>query len=134
VSWPADPWVARFCVLAGALDALTGATLVAAPATVMGLFGAGELPGQPIFLRWIGVFVGAVGLSYLYPFAFARARRSARQLVVLEVTAIVRLAVFAFTGTAIVAGALGEAWASVPATDLVLGVAQLWVLRRWSES
>jgi hypothetical protein len=128
----AGAWIVPWCALAGSLDALTGLLLVIAPAAVLRMLGAGELPDQPVFLRFVGAFVGAVGLSYLYPFALAPTRRPARLRVVLEVTALERLVIFAFTTTAIAAGTLGARWASVPATDLGLAVAQLWLLRRWS--
>lgn len=125
--------IAAWCALAGSLDALTGLLLMVAPAAVLRMLGAGELPEQPVFLRFVGAFVGAVGLSYLYPFALAPTRRAARLRVVLEVTTLERLVVFAFTTSAIAAGTLGARWASVPATDLLLAGAQLWLLRRWSE-
>jgi uncharacterized protein YjeT (DUF2065 family) len=128
----AGSWIVGWCALAGSLDALTGLLLVIAPAAVLRMLGAGELPDQPVFLRFVGAFVGAVGLSYLYPFVLAPIRRAARLRVVLEVTALERLVVFAFTTTAIATGTLGARWASVPATDLLLAAAQLWLLRRWS--
>ena len=56
----------RFWSLAvGSMDAVTGLLLIAAPAAVLQLL---EIPPPSQealeFLRWIGVFVLAVGLSY----------------------------------------------------------------------
>jgi hypothetical protein len=124
----------RYCVLAGALDAVTGASLVAAPGVVLRWLGIAEPPDGAVFLRWIGAFVGAVGVSYLYPFVLSRSLRSARLRVVLEVTAIERLGVFCFVTLAIGAGALAARWSTVALTDLALGAAQLWMTASWRQT
>lgn len=119
-----------YCLAAGACDAATGLLLVAAPALTLRLMGISALPAEPIFLRFVGVFVGAVGLAYLYPFWLDPARRLARLTGVLEMTALVRLLVGTFVAMSLVLGALALPWASVALTDLGLATAQLVLLGR----
>ncbi len=116
-----------YCLLAGACDAVTGALLVSAPIATLKLMGVADLPAEPIYMRFIGVFVGSVGLAYLYPFLFTD-RSGVRQAVVLEVTALVRLGVALFLGISIARAALAPAWSTVLLTDLGLAIAQLWML------
>ncbi len=119
--------IAVYCLLAGACDAVTGALLVSAPIATLRLMGIAELPVEPIYMRFIGVFVGSVGLAYLYPFLF-RGGSVSRQTVVLEVTALVRLGVALFLGVSIARAALAPAWSIVLLTDLALATAQIWML------
>lgn len=123
-------WLKLFCLAAGACDATTGLLLVAAPALTLRLMGISDLPAEPIFLRFVGVFVGAVGLAYLYPFWLDPARRLARLTGVLEITALVRLLVGTFVAASLVLGALALPWVSVALTDLGLATAQLVLLGR----
>ncbi len=120
-----------YCLLAGACDALTGALLVSAPIATLELMGIAELPAEPIYMRFIGVFVGGVGLAYLYPFLY-RGWSGGRLTVVLEVTALVRLCVALFLGVSIALAALAAAWSTVLLTDLLLAMAQIWMLTKLS--
>ncbi len=52
----------------------------------------------PAYASFIGAFVLAVGLAYLYPFLLAAAARAVRFRVVFEITAISRLAVASYPG------------------------------------
>ncbi len=122
-------WASLLCLLAGSADSLTGALLVASPALTLRLMGIGTVPADPVYLRFVGVFVGAVGLSYLFPFAGDLARRAMRLRTVLEVTALVRACVAAFVALAISSGALELAWASVAVTDAGLAAIQIGMLR-----
>lgn len=82
-------------------------------------------------VSFVGAFVGAVGLSYLW--ALAQWRRSGSPAVLREVwkfTALVRLAAGGFAAFAILSGALEPGWWTVPAFDLSLAVLQLALLRR----
>jgi hypothetical protein len=113
---------------AGGLDLGTGLGLVVAPALVLGLMGA-AVPGPEalLYLRWVGAFVAAVGFSYLW----ALGRRDVALLRhTLELTIWFRVAAGLFSAWAVGTGHLDGAWASVPATDLLLAVAQAWLLRR----
>ena len=123
-------WPLVYSALAGACDTLTGVLLVVAPATTLYLMGLTSIPAEAVWLRWIGAFVGAVGLTYLYPFALPAAGRRSRLAVVLEATALIRLVVATFVGVALLRGWLETGWISVLATDLVLALAQLAILRR----
>ncbi len=120
--------ITAYCLLAGACDALTGALLVSAPIATLQLMRIADLPAEPVYLRFLGAFVGGVGLAYLYPFLF-RGWSGARLAVVLEVTALVRLCVALFLGVSIARGALSVPWSTVLLTDLLLAAAQIWMLR-----
>ncbi len=114
-------------LVAGALDAATGAGLVLAPATMLGLMRAGNVgPEAETFLRFTGVFVGLVGGSYLW--ALGRGRRELRT--VFTLTAWSRLAAGTFCLWAILSGRLPPAWTSVPVTDFTLAALQAWLLHR----
>lgn len=129
---PLDRRVRLLAWLAGASDASTGAALLAAPELMLRLLAVPPV-AEPIFLRWIGAFVLAVGLAYLYPFALAASRRKARLRVVFEVTAIARAAVALTVGSAILAGALAAAWWGVALFDLALAAAQVALLASWDD-
>ena len=121
-----------WCSLAGACDAATGAILVANPALVVRLLHLTPAPTEPVYLRFVGVLVGAVGLAYFYPRLRSGDGAWSRLVAVLEMTAGFRLAVAAFVTTTVVTGALGRAWLTVAATDFGVAVLQLALLRsRW---
>lgn len=122
-------WLAIYCLLAGACDASTGILLLAAPRQVSALLHLEPVP-LPVYASFIGVFVLGVGLAYLYPFLLGASGREQRLGVVLETTAISRLGVAIFLGTAMAQGRLGLAWSIVMATDLSLGLFQLAWRRR----
>ena len=115
----------------GAMDALTGLLLVVAPAVTLRLLGI-EPPGAEalVFLSWMGVFVGAVGLSY--GLVLLNRRRGST---VWMVTALVRVLVGVFVVCRIAAGDLVVGWGVVAVTDLVVAGVQLAVLRAgwWEE-
>jgi len=119
--------ILSYCLLAGLCDAATGALLVASPGRVLVLMRVGAPPAEPVYLRFIGVFVASVGLAYLYPLVFGAAGRLA---VVFEVTALVRAAVALFVTVAVAAGALTPPWLSVAFTDAAFAVLQLGLLRK----
>jgi hypothetical protein len=121
-----------WCSLAGACDAATGATLVVGPSLVVGLLHLTPAPTEPVYLRFVGVFVGAVGLAYFYPRLRSGISAWSRVVATLEMTAGFRLAVAAFVTASVVLGTLGRAWLVVAGTDLAIAVLQLSLLRaRW---
>jgi len=127
-------WQRRAIVALGAGDLATGALLVLSPATVESLlFLAPSAPAASIYVRWIGVFVAAVGGSYLLPFRShdPRARRERLRLA-LEWTAAARLAVAAFVGTAVLTAALPEGWCLVGIYDALAASGQLALLASWA--
>jgi hypothetical protein len=120
---------ALFCLIAGGGDAATGLLLVAAPGLVLRLLGIDRPDGDLVFLRFAGVFVGCVGLAYLYPWLWRDgARWNARLTTAIEITAGIRLAVALFLICAVASGALEPAWLTVGIYDAVIAILQL-VLR-----
>ena len=122
-------WVRIYCLLAGSGDFLTGILLVTAPLWTLRLMGIESIPAEPVYLRFIGAFVGGVGALYLYPFVLAAARREQRLDVVLEATALVRIAVALVVGGCILSGGLEMRWITVALTDAVLAAVQIGILR-----
>lgn len=125
--------VATFAVAVGACDAATGLSLVAAPLWTLQRMGIAAAPAEPVFLRWIGAFVLAVGLAYLYPFLLrdgGAGRFGERLATVLEVTTLARSLVALVAGGAIVAGLLEPGWLGVPLFDAAVATVQVVLLRR----
>lgn len=123
-------WVYGMMLLAGLMDATTGALLLAAPLWTLDLMGITILPQEPLFQRWIGAFVCSVGCSYLFPFLLpAGPARDQRAVGILTMATIVRLFIAGFSGIAIATGGLEPAWLSVTFTDATLAVLQIYILR-----
>ena len=120
--------ISAWCLLAGLTDSTTGVLLVSAPATTLRLMGIAEVPSEPVFLRWIGVFVGGVGLLYLYPWLGDAARREERQRVILEATIVLRGAVAVFVIVSLTRGLLSMPWVSVAVTDAMFAGFQVFLL------
>lgn len=116
-----------FCAIAGGGDLATGLFLIAAPALVLRLLGIPHPEGELVFLRLVGVFVGCVGLSYLYPWIFKNRLRIA---VAFEITAIFRLAVALFVGITVALGVLEMPWVTVGAYDAIVALVQIGLLAR----
>jgi hypothetical protein len=123
-------WIRTYCLLAGLCDAATGAALLAAPGWVFAALALGPLPAPAAFASFVGAFVLAVGLAYLYPWLLDAGRRASRIQTVLEVTALSRLSVAAFLAVALARGLLAPWWGVVLATDLGLGLFQLTLTSR----
>lgn len=115
-----------YAALVGAMDTATGVALIAAPAFTLVHMGA-KVPGAEAlaFVRFVGVFVAAVGSSYLFALAFGGV---ARLRTVLEITALVRVAAGVFTGVAVATKYFEPAWLAVTATDLTCAALQAWLL------
>lgn len=109
----------------GAMDALTGLLLVLAPGLVLAMLGISAVEGAAlVFLRWIGVFVGGVGLSYGM---CLRGREPAET--VWAFTGVVRLLVCVFVSTQVAAGSLDVRWLVVAVADGVVAAGQFAGLR-----
>ena len=122
---------ALFCLFAGGGDAATGFLLLSAPALVLHLLGIKPPPGDDILLRFVGVFVGYVGLAYLYPWLYVdRIRRTQRMVAAVEITSGIRLAVASFLGIAVLGGHMELPWLAVGGYDAVVAVTQLGLLSR----
>ncbi len=125
--------VAAFSLAVGLGDAATGLALIAAPIWTLARMGISTVPAEPIFIRWIGAFVLAIGLSYLYPFlqrGGASARLGERLATVFEVTTLARGLVAVVAGTAIAGGLLERGWLGVPLFDAAVAATQIVLLRR----
>ncbi len=116
-------------LLAGGGDLITGLLLVFAPRWTLERMGVPPAP-EPVFLRFVGVFVGCVGASYGYGLLAWRASGSNHRLqCVWEITCLFRTAAGSFVAAEIVAGTLPWPWLSVPAVDGIWTLAQVIGLR-----
>lgn len=115
-------------VAAGGLDFATGLGLVSVPAFTLARMGA-PIPGGEalLYVRFVGVFVAAVGASYLGALALGGAARLRN---VFGFTLPFRIGAGTFTGLAVALGALAPAWLAVTATDFALAGAQGWLLAK----
>ena len=128
------PLARLFTLAAGLMDFMTGLGLVFFPAQLLPLMRV-PVPSDDaiVFLRFVGAFVAAVGATYLW--AWSR-RDTASLRFVFAFTIIFRFAAGTYSAFAIARGWLPPMWLSVPATDLFLVAAQLWLLRQpqlWSD-
>lgn len=118
-----DTWTCLWNLVCGSMDALTGLLLVFAPALVLGLLGI-EVPASAlVFLSWMGVFIGSVGLCY----GLALLRRDWIEPV-WWFTGTVRLWVAVFVTAKILQGALDGLWMTVALADFVVAMAQFAAL------
>lgn len=122
-----DRWARWLALGAGAMDFSTGLGLVLLPAFTLGLMQV-PVPGAEAlaYVRFTGVFVGAVGASYLW----ALATGTAALRTVFQVTLIFRGGAGTFTGVGVAAGMFHPMWLAVTFTDLGLVAAQTWLLRK----
>ena len=123
-------WGYGFCVLAGLSDVITGALLIAAPLMTLRLMHIHAVPAEPVYMRFIGAFVGAAGCMLLLPFAFAAGPRRDRMTEgILAAATTVRVIIAIFSATAVASGALAAAWLSVTFTDALVAAVQIALLR-----
>ena len=109
----------------GAMDACTGILLATAPAMALRLMNVPPAhPATWVFLSWMGVFIGTVGLSYGL---VLRGRREAETVWIF--TAAVRSLVAAFLLVKISTGHLHPAWSMVATTDGLVAAGQ-WIILR----
>lgn len=117
-------------LLAGISDSLTGAFLILEPVWTLGLMGL-RVPADALqYLSFIGAFVFAVGLSYLYGASLVMRGGCATRLeAVWVVTAIVRCSVAAFILARVTSNALDAGWLLVAFFDGACVVIQVVGLR-----
>ena len=113
--------------LAGAMDFGTGLGMVFAPALTLGLMQV-TVPGAEAWFsdRFVGVFVGAVGFTYLWSVGTGRA---ADLRAVFGFTVPFRLVAGLFCAVGVGWEALSPMWLSVTVADWGLVGLQLWLLR-----
>jgi len=122
--------VRLYALAAGLSDGVTGLLIVISPGLALSLMQIAEVPEEVIYLRFVGVFVGAIGLSYFLPFLSAEPEAGdARLGSVFAVTGLMRLCVAAFVLSSVLAGALVVGWLLVFVTDLSLALLQIFFLR-----
>lgn len=122
-----NPFARALAWSVGVLDLGAGLTLALVPWAALSWIGI-ELPGADagVFLRWVGVFVAAVGAAYLR----AASGSPERLRMGIEFTLWFRGATGLFSAWAIARGWLGMGWLAVPLVNLGLTGAQWWLLAR----
>ena len=99
-------------------DAILGFCFISAPASTLARLGISS-PADPMMIRFLGHFVVGVGLATLFPLLAApEARRWPRLAAAFEITAMMRLLVAVFLGSAILSDLLEPAWWTIACSDL----------------
>ena len=125
------------CLFAGLMDSASGSLLLLAPQFALQLMGVPPVVAEAwIFVRFIGAFVFSVGCLYLFALVpVITANRWGWMSGVFAVTAWVRAVICLFTTVAIISGALSLAWWSVPLSDGLLALIQVWAIGKgWLQS
>lgn len=118
-------------LVAGVSDASTGALLIAAPLFTVRMMGVSVPPDATPFLSFIGAFVLAVGLSYLYGALLIRRTSGVQRLeTVWLLTAIIRGSVAIFVLAAVLNGSLSPGWFTIAVFDGICVLIQARGLRR----
>jgi hypothetical protein len=130
-------WLTLYQLAAGFCDTSTGVLLIAAPAFTLGVMGLTILPQPVAFVRYIGVFVLSVGLTYLW--AVLRWPLNEHAVLVWstqwKITALVRLLVALFVLWQVATGAMEPRWITVAFSDGVFAAIQIMGLAKgWLES
>jgi len=133
---PPRRWLILYQYIAGLCDTGTGLLLIVAPAWTLRLMGLTIIPQPVVFVRYIGVFVLSVGLTYLWAVArwpltsHAHIGWSAQW----KITALVRTLVAVFVVGQIASSALESRWISVALSDGAFAMIQWIGLRKgWLE-
>lgn len=118
-------------LIAGISDASTGALLIAAPLFTIRMMGLSVPRDATPFLSFIGAFVLAVGLSYLYGALLVNRTGAVPRLeAVWLLTAIIRSSVAIFIVAAVLSGTLSVGWLTIAVFDGICVVIQARGLRR----
>ncbi len=126
-----DLYLLAYQLIAGVSDTFTGMLLIAAPIFTIRMMGL-SVPYDAIpFLSFIGAFVLAVGLSYLYGALLVRRSSGVPRLeAVWLLTAIIRSSVAIFVLAAVVNGTLAPGWLTIAIFDGICVLIQARGLRR----
>lgn len=118
-------------LLAGGSDTTTGALLLIAPAAPLRLMQLHAPDGAMVYVSFVGSYVLAVGLSYLYGAYLVACNGCRRRLeTVWLLTAISRTSVAVFVISQVLTRTLETRWLTVAATDGTLVLVQAVGLRR----
>jgi hypothetical protein len=112
-------WLFLYQYAAGLCDASTGLLLIVAPGWTLRLMRIGAAPQPAVFASYIGVFVLAVGLTYLWvalgwPLSDETRLRWVMQW---QISALIRTLVAVFIVWQVVSGGLESRWITVAASD-----------------
>lgn len=116
----------------GMCDLLTGVVLLFAPNLILEILNTTVSDEAVVFVRYVGVFVFAVGLSYFLPY-FCGGRicsRDERIFYTWLVTAAIRCCVATFVFFELCLGELGINWLIVAMTDAVLAAMQFYFVKQ----
>ena len=117
-------------LLAGFSDFATGALLIIAPVFTLAQMHLAVPADSLPFLSFIGAFVMAVGLSYIYAaMLLRRGGCSSRIEAIWVVTALLRGSVASYVTFAVLSGALVSGWIIIAAFDAACVVIQAVGLR-----
>ena len=123
--------IAGISLAFGICDLLTGIFLIFDPEFTLKMMLIKDLPGQLVFLKYIGSFVLCTGAYYFLPFFYWSNPGNFKIFTkhVWICTSLARLIIACFVITQIVLGALSLDWISVPISDLSIAVIQIYYLR-----
>lgn len=126
-----DRLLLAYQLVAGVSDTSTGALLIAAPVFTVRMMGLSVPYDATPFLSFIGAFVLAVGISYLYGALLVRRPGGLPRLeAVWLLTAIIRSSVAIFVLGAVLNGMLAPGWLTIAVFDGICAVIQARGLRR----
>jgi len=126
-----DLYLLAYQLIAGVSDASTGALLIAAPVFTVRMMGLSVPRDATPFLSFIGAFVLAVGISYLYgALLIHRTGGVSRLEAVWLLTAIFRSSVAIFILAAVLNGTLPAGWLTIAVFDGICVFIQASGLRR----
>jgi len=116
---PIRRWLILYQYGAGLCDTGTGLLLIAAPARTLGLMGLTVVPQPIAFVRYIGVFVLSVGLTYVWaaiqwPLGEHGGIAWSTQW---KITALIRTLVAIFVIWHVTAGEMEGKWITVAVSD-----------------
>jgi hypothetical protein len=125
---PIRRWLILYQYLAGLCDAGTGLLLIAAPVRTLELMGLAIIPQPVAFVRYIGVFVLSVGLTYLWaavrwPFT---SHSHIGWLIQWKITALIRTLVAVFILWQIATHGIESRWITVAFFDGAFAMIQ-WI-------
>jgi len=126
-----DLYLLAYQLIAGVSDASTGALLIVAPVFTIRMMGMSVPRDATPFLSFIGSFVLAVGISYLYgAMLIHRTDGVPRLEAVWLLTAIIRSSVAIFVLAAVLSGTLAAGWLTIAIFDGICVCIQARGLRR----
>jgi hypothetical protein len=130
-------WLFAYQYFAGLCDSCTGLLLIGAPVWTLHLMGLTVIPQPVAFVRYIGVFVFSVGLSYLW--AAVRWPLTSHAHIgwstQWKITAMIRASVAVFVLWQVVSAGIEARWITVAFSDGMfaliqcLGLEKGWLTR-----